>query len=70
MDKTRFFKYTGAPALTRGQYGENLTDGYELNHDGAIHFFDSTFGDFVWGAVDWGIQSGQWVEVKQETKND
>lgn len=62
-EKTRLFLYTGTPQLTRGDYGENLTQGYELDHDDTIHFFDSAFGDFVWGSIEWGFRSGSWKEI-------
>ena len=62
MARTRKFEYVGEPTLTRGDFGEGIRNGYELDNDGMIHVWDSTFGWFSIISIDAGIESGDWLE--------
>lgn len=63
----RYFKYTGEPRLTRGNYGVNLVGGHNTVADPmAISVFDPEFGDSVWISIEAGLSSGDWIEITNE----
>jgi len=64
MTRTRKFEYIGEPTLTRGDFGEGIRVGYELDGDGMIHVWDSTYGWFCFISIDVGLNSNEWIEME------
>ena len=64
MNKTKKFQYIGSDILTRGDFGEGVRFGYELDGDGMIHVWDSTYGWFTWISIEDGINCGDWIDCK------
>ena len=60
----RYFKYSGEPMLTRGDYGVGLRGGHTTADDpDLISVFDPDTGETGWISVEAGVMSGDWVEV-------
>ena len=64
MFRERTFKYTGAPALTRGDYGVNVAGGHNTANDPeSILVFDPDCGDSCWISIEAGLECGDGLET-------
>jgi hypothetical protein len=65
-EKKRYFRYVGAPLLTRGDYGVGIRGGHSSDDGTDICTFDPDFGDRHVIGIEEGLSSGDWVEVSKE----